>query len=156
MSTLPLKTGNWVNPQWRENLLFFNPHLRIYDIFIDLRRGVGAERERERERNIHQLPMHVARCVPWPGIKRAAFWWMGWCSNQLSQLARVIKRNLKMHSILGDLVCDCEVRKVFCKDSLYIGILFPDLGVLTSCLQSLRTGAAFHNHLLKLGHHQKT
>lgn len=47
------------------------------------------------------------------------------------------------------LVSDSEVRKALCKDSLYIGILFLDLSVLTSYLQSLRAGAAFHNNLPK-------
>ena len=37
---------------------------------------------------LHQGPNLQLRYVPWLGIKPSTFWCVGWCSNQLSHLAR--------------------------------------------------------------------
>ena len=77
--------SSWTRPCWL--------HSRI---------SLKREREREREKHdVREKPQLVAfhmhprrglslqpRYVPWLGIKPAAFWCTGWCSNQLSYLAR--------------------------------------------------------------------
>ena len=70
-------------------VFFLNLHQRICLLIW--------EREREIEREKHQMVashMHPdwgsnpqPRYVPWPGMKPASCWCMGWCSNQLSHPA---------------------------------------------------------------------
>ena len=87
-----------VNKHWF--LLLFLLFLSSPDILLLI-----LEKEEGRERNTNVPEKHplAASCmypdwgsylqpryVPWPGIKPTTFWCTGWCSNQLSHLARAI------------------------------------------------------------------
>ena len=76
--------------------LFLNPHWGY--VFIDFReRGRDKDRNndvREKHGSVASLTCRGSNLqpwrVPWPGFEPTTFWRMGWCSDQLSHLARAV------------------------------------------------------------------
>ena len=91
-------------------LFCFNPHQRIF-FFREIG---GREIEGEKETSMWERDIKSAascvrlnrgsnsqpRFVPWPGIEPITFWCTGWCSNQLSLLARAIVLFCRVTSVI--------------------------------------------------------
>ena len=76
---------------WKNRCIFNSPHLRICLLILQREKvekvGDGGRGKHwfERETSIGCLSY-----ILWLGIEPAAFWCMGWCSNQLSHWAKAI------------------------------------------------------------------
>ena len=82
------------------NLFLFLILPRGYvDWFLEKEEGRVRHTKREKHwlvvshRHANQRLIPQPRYVPWPGIKPITFWCTGWCSNQLSHLARAHQSN---------------------------------------------------------------
>ena len=78
-------------------LFLFNPHPRICLLILEMGGEGGRERHWcEKHRSVASLTLAdletnpQPRWVSWMGIEPATFSWMGWCSNQLTLLARAV------------------------------------------------------------------